>query len=363
MRRLFSLAAALVLAAGTAVAQGAAPRQSNVEALNAGTVSIVSGGVTGTYIRIAADFAAVLDEPNGLRVLPIIGKGSLQNLRDIMYLRGVDLGLVQSDVLEAARKDPSLAGIEKQVAYVVRLYNEEFHVLAPDAIGTLRDLDGKKVNIDVPGSGTAMTAQIVFDRLGIRPEFVNFDQATGNEKLRLGEISANVFIGGKPVRGIADFQVDGFHLVPVPYDDKLEDVYLPSTLGREDYPRAVHGDEPVETIAVGTVLAVYNWKPGTERYRKTQRFIEAFFTHFDAFQQAPRHPKWKEVNLSATVPGWTRFKPAQDALARLGHGGTAASFEDFKRYLREKGDKRDIGQIDQAKLFEEFMAWSRSKKP
>ena len=268
------------------------------------------------------------------------------------------------DVLEAARTDPALAGIEKQVAYVARLYNEELHVLAPVAIKDLHDLEGKKVNIDLPGSGTAMTARIVFNKLGIKPEFVNFDQATGNEKLRLGEISANLFIGGKPVRGILDYHVAGFHLVPVPYDDKLEDVYLPSQLTTEDYPEMIKaGDAAVETIAVGTVLAVYNWPVNSERYRKVQRFVDAFFGKFDAFQKPPRHPKWLEVNLTATVPGWTRFKPAQEALDRNGSALNAASFEDFKRYLRAKGDQRNIADIDQAKLFEEFLAWSRSKKP
>ena len=342
----------------------AAPRQTGAEALNAGTVSIISGGINGTYVRIAADFAAVLDEDNGLRVLPIIGKGSMQNLRDIMYLRGVDLGLVQSDVLEAARLDASFAGIEKQVAYVARLYNEELHVLAPVAVKDLHDLEGKKVNIDLAGSGTAMTARIVFDKLGIKPVFVNVDQAAGNEMLRTGEIAANLFISGKPVRGILDFHVEGFHLVPVPYDDKLQDVYLPSQLTRDDYPDMIKAaDAPVETIAVGTVLAVYNWPAGSERYKKVQRFIDAFFGKFDAFQKPPRHPKWLEVNLTATVPGWTRFKPAQDALDRSGNALNAASFEDFKRYLRNKGDQRNIADIDQAKLFEEFLAWSRSKKP
>src|SRR5690242_6308115 len=39
---------------------------------NAGTVGVVSGGVDGTYVRIAADLAAVLDNGDTLRVLPVI---------------------------------------------------------------------------------------------------------------------------------------------------------------------------------------------------------------------------------------------------------------------------------------------------
>jgi hypothetical protein len=51
------------------------------------------------------------------------------------------------------------------------------------------------------------------------------------------------------------------------------------------------------------------------------RFVDAFFSKFDQFQQPPRHPKWREVNLTAEVPGWTRFQPAQDWLVRQNHGG------------------------------------------
>src|SRR5215203_3910428 len=63
---------------------------------NAGTLGVISGGADGTYIRIAADLANVLDGDT-LRVLPIIGRGSLQNLQDIMFLRGVDIGIVKMD--------------------------------------------------------------------------------------------------------------------------------------------------------------------------------------------------------------------------------------------------------------------------
>ena len=47
--------------------------------VNGGVVGLVSGGVTGTYIRIAADLADALDDGYQMRVLPIIGKGSVRN--------------------------------------------------------------------------------------------------------------------------------------------------------------------------------------------------------------------------------------------------------------------------------------------
>src|SRR6478735_1157978 len=102
---------------------------SNAARINAGTVGVISGGADGTYIRIAADLANVLDDEN-LRILPIIGRGSLQNLRDIMFLRGVDIGIVQMDAREGLGNDKLRNLAMQRLRYVARLYNEEVHVLA-----------------------------------------------------------------------------------------------------------------------------------------------------------------------------------------------------------------------------------------
>src|SRR3954454_19577467 len=68
-------------------------------------LGIISGGLAGTYIRIAADIASVIDGPTQrLRVLPIVGKGSLQNISDILNVRDVDVAIVQSDVLAFLRQ-------------------------------------------------------------------------------------------------------------------------------------------------------------------------------------------------------------------------------------------------------------------
>ena len=38
--------------------------------------------------------------------------------------------------------------------------------------------------------------------------------------------------------------------------------------------------------------------------------VERFFAKFPEFQKAPRHPKWKEANLAARLPGWNRLQAA-----------------------------------------------------
>ena len=318
------VAASLVLALPEfAAAQRSSTAAREARSANAGAVGVISGGASGTYIRIAADLATVLDGDD-LRILPVIGRGSLQNLKDIMFLRGIDIGIVQMDAREAM-KDAGLENeAEKRLRYIARLYNEEFHLLAGPDIKDIRDLAGRKVNIDVPGSGTNLTARNVFAKLGVSPEFVTNDQATSYEKLRAGEIQAVAYVAGRPVRAMADFQEGGYHLLAIPFEGDIAESYLPAKFSASDYPRLVQPGETVDTVAVGSILAVFNWPRDTDRYRRIRRFVDAFFGRFDEFQQPARHPKWKDVSLAAEVPGWKRFKAAQDWLDRQGESAGKA---------------------------------------
>jgi uncharacterized protein len=294
------------------------PRQLQAERINSGTVTIVSGGVNGTYIRIASELGSILDNGEKLRILPIVGKGSGQNIRDLLFLRGVDIGIVQTDAREAIKDEKDIyEDGKRQLQYIARLHNEEIHIVASSKISDIRQLNGRKVNIDVQGSGTNLTAKALFENLGIKPEFTNFDQAASYQKLASGEIDAALYVAGRPVRAIAEFKGEGrFKLLSVPFEDSLAELYLPARLSSDDYPELVQKGEAVSTLAVGSILAVYAWPEGTNRYRKVERFVDAFFSNFNEFLKPGRHPKWQEVNLSATVPGWKRFKAAEEWLAK-----------------------------------------------
>jgi TRAP transporter TAXI family solute receptor len=313
LRRRLLLAGAAIGAATPALAQPAPGATANAmtSRANAGTVGVIAGGVDGTYIRIASDLASVLDDGDSLRVLPMLGKGSVQNIADILLLRGVDIGIVQSDSLAYARSRRLVPGLDQLIQYIAKLYDEEVHILARPGINSLADLAGQAVNIDVAGSGTAMTATLLFDLLGIRIRPVQDSQDVGLTRLQAGEIAAMVFVAGKPARLFASIPPgSGLRFLPVPATDTLIETYLPSSLAATDYPALIPDGQGVETIAVGAVMAVYAWQPGTERHRKVARFVEAFQAKFPAFLRPPRHPKWRDVNLAAQVPGWVRFNAA-----------------------------------------------------
>ena len=287
---------------------------------NAGTVGVISGGVQGTYIRIAADLASTLDDGDQLRVLPIIGRGSVQNISDVLFLRGVDIGIVQADVLAFMRKGHMFPGIDQAIQYITKLYDEEVHILARADIQRIEDLAHKPVNVDLHGSGTAMTASVLFDTLGIPAVLTNDGQAAALERLKRGDIAALVYVTGKPANLFSTLPAsvgsEGLHFLPIPMTPGLLETYLPAKLEHAHYPNLIPEGPPVETLAVGAVMAVYAWPPGHERYAKVARFVDAFFSKFRRFREPPNHPKWADVNLAVQLPGWTRFPAAQEALRR-----------------------------------------------
>jgi TRAP transporter TAXI family solute receptor len=328
------------------------------ERMNANTVSVITGTPGGTYFRIGADLAFVLDDGDRLRVLPILGKGAGENAYDIRFLKGVDLGFVRTDTVEQLRQDKRLRNVEQHIHYVAKLFNDELHVIAPREVEDVRQLAGKKVTFDVKGSGTDFTGRAMFKGLGIEVEAVNVDQPTALDLLRKGEVSAVASVAAKPVSVLSNFDPsDRFRFLAIPYPDTIGEAYVPATLSSADYPRMVKPGETVETLAVGTILGVYNSPQGSPRYKKVARFVEAFFGNFDKFLSPQRHPKWREVNLAASVNGWTRFRPAQEWLDSHGEQEVASSAE-FERFL---ADKTPDSNSDKEGLYRAYLKWRRTR--
>ncbi len=287
------------------------------DVVNAGTVGVISGGVTGTYVRIAADLSNALDSGYDHRVMAVLGKGSIRNIEDLLLLKGIDIAIVQSDVLDFYRTAGIYPNVESKVAYITKLYNEEVHLLTRDDITDVSQLAGKKVNFGTQGSGTFMTAGIIFDSLDIDVDVGTDTEVIALEKLRNGEIDGLIFVGGKPLNLLLQVGSDeNLHLLSI-LPDTVEGAYVSSTLTAEDYPNLVAPGQDVPTVAVGAVMAAYNWDPESERYRKVKGFVDRFFDNFDTFKQPPYHPKWQEVDLKEELPGWVRFGPAEDKLSTM----------------------------------------------
>jgi uncharacterized protein len=304
-----------LLTLGICIPRVEVARAADIEAqrglVNGGVVGIISGGVTGTYIRIAADLANALDDGYQLRILSIVGKGSVRNIEDLLLLRGIDVAIVQSDVLDFYKRAELVPNVERKIRYIAKLYNEEVHVLAKSEHGTIDDLVGKRVNFGNEGSGTFMTASLVFEDLGIEVDVRNDPEPIALEKLRAGELDAMVFVGGKPVTFIGEVdRQEQLHLLAIPHE-RIQAAYVASELTADAYPGLVDPDDPVETVAVSAVLAAYNWPADHPRRQKLDRFIRSFRANFSNLLQPPFHPKWREVDLNAEVPGWQRITAAE----------------------------------------------------
>lgn len=333
--------------------------------INYNTISVVSGNLNGTYLSIAYDLSAVLDEGNEFRVLPVIGKGGGQNIRDVRFLKGIDLGITQSPLLGLFRKSNELGNIDDKIVYIAKLFNEEMHLVVAEQSGitAIEQLHGKKVNFSDIGSGTQLSTQDIFNRLGIKAVEVNMGQADGLEALKRGEIAATILIAGKPTGSMSKVRsADGFRILPVPYAKALHNDYLPATLTSSDYPGLIAPQAQVETIAVGAVLVAYNWPKGTDRYKRLEKFVDRFFPRLAEFQKAPRHPKWKEANLAATLPGWKRFEAADAWLARakVQAESQRTQFEKFTA-ARTGTSSAAMTTEQRDRLFQEFLSWSEAR--
>ena len=134
-------------------------------------MGIVTGGVTGTYIKIGEDIKKIV-EPSRISMQVLESAGSIQNVFDVRRKRGVQLGIVQSDVLDYIRDisdDHELKAIAAKLAAVYPLYKEEVHVLGDLSLKTLQDLHGKRVAIGPQRSGTYLTAKTISSQTWFTP--------------------------------------------------------------------------------------------------------------------------------------------------------------------------------------------------
>ena len=335
--------------AATAQVRQAASYEDKKRQANDIAVSVVVSGLSCTCARFTEDIRNVVNDlsPDGIRILPVLGVGGLQNVNDVLFLKNIDMGVVDEDNLRLLKKkDPVLyANIEQRVQYITKLYNSEFQVVARNDIKTYDDLRGKKVNFNLKDSQTEVTADTVFNTLGIPVVRSYYDNDEAIKRVISGDISAMIILTGAPQAALAKLKKeDGVHFLPLDQESlpnhDLHDLfasYLPAELTHELYPNLVPEGTTVPTFANRALLVAYAWPENSEKYKKVAKFIDAFFSKIDQFNNTSRHPKWREVNLSADMPGWVRFKPAADWLAA--HRNQAVTSASPENELRTAFDK------------------------
>jgi TRAP-type uncharacterized transport system substrate-binding protein len=283
------------------------------ERINAVSVGMAAGLLEGAPIHFATDMARVVNDGGAINVLPIVTSGPTENLNDLLYLKGVDTAIINSDSLEEYKSQ--VPQIQQRISYLISLFPSELHIFVRPEIRTLQDLVGKKVNFNTQGTAAAYSGPLIFSRLGLDVEKTFIPHPVALEQMKRGEIAGVVFVTSKPVDAfVKGTWQEGFKFLPVDYEAKFEDYYLPSYLDSADYPNLIPAGQRIATIAVPTILASFNWHPGSARYLRVARFVDELFSRVDKLQTPGFRSKWKDVNLSTKVPGLERFRPAQEWL-------------------------------------------------
>ncbi len=337
------------------------PESTLRDKINAWVVGIAAGKLEGAPIRLVEEMSRVLDDGDEMQILPIITRGPSYNVHALLYLRGIDLAVINGDVLDFFGKQQNIARINQRIHYITQLFNSELHILARPEITSLQDLVGKPVNFNTKGTSAAFTGPIILDRLGIKVKKTFIPHPVAMQQMKKSDkFAAVVFVTAKPVRPLVKKKwPEGFRLLSVPFNDKLTDFYLPAILEAKDYPDLIPAGQSVQTIAVPTVLAAFNWSAGHSRNRKVTRFVDYLFKRFDRLQKEPFHPKWRSVNLAAEIPGWNRLPAVQ---AMLDKRRSTAAVD--KAAIRAQAVRAAPGNpTEQERLFQEFLQWYSQRKP
>ena len=333
--------------------------------MNENAIHLLGGSIYSTSLHMADDLARALRDGYKMRILPVRAEGGTGNVRDILYLLGVDMGLVNVDVLEAAKDKPNFKGLKRRIAYITRLHTEELHLISDGRIASISDLKGKVVAFHDKSS--LVSGSLVLEALGVKParsETMPMHEAA--VRIGRGEVDAVICVTGKPFGDLERLMKlnPKLRLIPVDYDEALQKVYLPARFTDKDYPGLVEPGTTVQTVAVGSVLAVFNWSNKTDRYWRLYRFVNAFFPNFDkVIAQTERHPKWSEVNLAARLPGWKRFKPAAEWIAKNRKSISTreklkAAFDKFLTNLAPtNSDAKPLTPREREELFSQFVRW------
>jgi len=252
---------ALVLAAGLAVplvADGQTPRT---------RLSILTGPEGSPRFAMAKDLQRLMEEVGGelgvsLDLVP--SPGTPQAVVDGFINGSASLAIVPLDLgpfLRASRPDDRVARqVADEMQVVLPLYDEEVHVLARHGVARLEGLAGKRVSIGLPGSGTAITAQMLLRLFRVAPlRTVNLELPRALEALRRNEIDALIALTGAPSREllVGMTAADRFTFLPVEIGravgtDDVVRVYTSWTLPAGTYPGQ---GAQIETVSIASGIA------------------------------------------------------------------------------------------------------------
>jgi len=281
-------------------------------------LGLITAGEGGTYYQFGLDLKHLV-KPHGIDLNVHSSRGSVDNIFALQQPRPrIQMAIVQSDVLEFVASQPSNAAvteIARNTRLLFPLFDEEIHVVGRAGIETFDQLDRKRVAVGPEGSGTTLTARVLFKLAGIVPaEIVAIDAREALARLKAGDIDAMVYVAAAPVKLLTDHvtAADRLSLIAISNKSILE------AYPRVEIPAQLYEWQPtaVTTAAVKAVL-VSSGVSG-RNCESVGRFAQHVASGLDWLV---RHgnPRWKQVDLNVPVTGWK-----QDACVRKYIGAAQA---------------------------------------
>jgi len=371
-----------MLVSALAFAPLAAAAEPSKMAASGESVGIVADTADG---RLATDLADLLAHER-MQVLPVFGRGPMQDVDELLHAKGIGFAILPSDIFADLRRSPLLPEAMARIRLVLKIYDKQFHLLARNDIREASTLTGRKVGFGTRGSANALTATTVFEALGIQPEPVYGDEQLQLAQLRNGQLAAVALIAAAPIVALQDINREqGPHFLAVPHTARLSAFYQPAALRPEEYPLLVGEGEagrgaPVPTVALSMVIAAYDFASGSPREAASAHFVRSLFANFPALLAPSRDPRWRQADRNAALPGWIKYSPAAVTAGaptskKLGTRAPAPlkssenpekMFQDFLRWQHSQAEetgRSDGGSgtsKDPGELFQEFLRWQRT---
>ena len=271
----------------------------------ANELGIITGGERGTYYQFGLNLQR-LGKQTGLDLSVATSKGSIENVFAVYQKPNTQLGIVQSDVLAfvaRVQSDPVLKRIAKKTKMVFPLYNEEIHLLGRKEITDFDDLTDRRVAIGREGSGTYLTARLLFKVSDVVPkEMVLIDTDEALAELKAGRIDAMFYVAGYPVKLLSEgvTEADGLALIPIT-NKSITEFYTRAEIPARTYPWQ---PQVLNTVAVKAVMISFDFR--RKDCDVIGQFAQSISTNL-AWLVRNGHPKWKSVDLDAPLKGWEQY--------------------------------------------------------
>ncbi len=280
----------------------------------AGEMNIMTGSEKGTYYQFGLNLQQLV-KPKGIELGVKTSSGSIENLYAVFKQPKTQLGIVQSDVLAFVSKvqsNPTLIRIAEKTRMVFPLYNEEIHILGKKDIGDFDGLEGKRVAIGEDGSGTYLSARLLFEVSGVKPkEMAMIGTNEALARLKANQIDAMFYVAGSPVKLFSEgvTESDGLALIPNT-NKKVREFYQETKIPAGTYPWQ---PTEVDTVAVKAVLVSYDFRyQGCEAIGQFSRILQENI----GWLRENGHPKWKSVDLDYNLKGWEQYDCARKYLVK-----------------------------------------------